>query len=207
MHVQQAVLSCWRQQLTLSQEQRLSVVAALRSSSIKAQSSSRQALREWRRVTAQHWTFRRSLLHTLQPLLAKQLSITLLQACWQGWVDATTYSRRISRQKCAVGAWVSGCAERQAAQAAETMLSVVLSSWHGYTRQQASRRKLQRAMVARAQRSSIRKAIQAWQGYQAEEVEARRLECISMCQVLHLLSKRLLLPCAAEHGIDTTVTE
>jgi hypothetical protein len=200
MHTQRAILACWHQELTLSQ-QRFSVVAAMRSSSSKLHPSSRLALREWRRVTAQQWTFRRSLLRTLRPLLAPRLGITLLQASWQGWINSVKYSKRISEQKCAVGTWVNGCAERQAAQATEATLSAVLGNWYAYARRQASRRRLQRAMVVRVQMSIVRKAMQAWHSYQAEEMKARSLECVRMRQVLSYFLRNAV-PCVSCQGMD-----
>lgn len=190
LRIQQAVMTCWRQQMYFSR-QRLSIIAALRSFPTKARSCSSAAFFEWHRVTTRHWTFRRSLHRTLQPLLPTPLCLSLLQGSWRAWIDATQRSRQSTKHKRAVVAWACGCVKRQAAWTTETIFSVVLCNWHGFTKQQASRRRLQKGMVARAQRAALRNAMNAWHLCQQEQVDARRLEYMSACQVIHSFSTHL----------------
>ena len=189
MRIQRAAMTCWNQQRLCSQ-QRLCLIAALRPPRT-AGARNRQVFLEWRRLTAQYWTFRRCLQRTLQPLILIQLQVSLLRASWQGWHDTTKRSSWSIKQKQAVGAWACSRTKRQAVADTKTLLYMVLRCWLGFTRHQASRRRLQLGLCAKADRTATRKAMKAWQRHHQEQANLQHRECQHMSQVLHSWSQHV----------------
>ena len=198
LQIQQTAMTCWYRQLIFSQQRRY-LIAVLKPPG-RARACSGQAFLEWRKLAAQQWTFRRSLHQTLQPLMQIQLRLSLLQASWKGWHDATQHSRHSAKHKRAVGAWACGCINRQAADITSMLLLATMRCWHGFSRQQASRKRLQIGMLAKAHRAATRTAMEAWQRFHQEQVNLRRLEYTHMCQVLHVPHPVMLELCHPRVG-------